>query len=74
MIITFCTLIPSGAQDFELIPYRVKDKWVYHDDKNGIYIKPKYNEVQQFKNGYLLITDSKGKKGYINTKGVEFFK
>ena len=50
-----------------------RGKWGYKDDIKGIYIKPKYQSVQQFNNGYALVVDKKGQKGYINEQGKEFF-
>ena len=38
-----------------------------------IKIEPVYDNVEPFKNGYALIL-KKGKRGYINEKGLEFFK
>lgn len=53
----------------------VKNKlYGWLDYTNKISILPKYKSLQAFKNGYAFVTTSKNKSGYINTKGVEFFK
>lgn len=54
--------------------YEVKKLQGYFNSDKSINIKPKYKKIYSFNNGYALVITKKGKRGYINEKGEEFFK
>lgn len=64
-----CTL-PVFAQepDMSLVPYRKGNLWGYADADKNIAIKPEYDEVNLFYEGYAVVKKG-GKYGYINKDG-----
>lgn len=68
LVIAFFVLISSKAQDFELIPYRVKDKWGFSDSLKNIRISPQYDDVTPFNLGYAAFK-SNGKWGFLDISG-----
>lgn len=64
--------------------FNYTDYFKYSNDSKGknvglinidqtIKIKPIYDDIEPFRNGYSLVV-KKGKQGYINANGLEFFK
>ncbi len=68
LILTSFCLYTASAQDFELVPYRLKDKWGFSDASQKIQIKPKFEDVIPFNYGYAAYKE-KGKWGFINLEG-----
>ncbi len=56
------------SQNFEMVPYRLKNKWGFADSTAKIVIKPKYEAVTPFNRSYAAVKE-KGKWGFINLKG-----
>jgi WG containing repeat len=66
-----CAGICARAQDntsYDLVPYRLGDKWGFADADKAIKIKPVYESVDWFHSD-LAVVKIKGKYGYINTAG-----
>ncbi len=51
-----------------LIPYRIGDKWGYSNEDGEIVIKPKFQEVGEFRDKITWVK-KRGKYGYIDKKG-----
>jgi uncharacterized protein YkvS len=62
---SFCS-----AQSFDLVPYRVKDKWGFADSTGKVKIKPQYQDVIPFNKGYAAYKKN-DKWGVIDVKGKE---
>lgn len=69
LLLLLCTSV-GWTQDFGLVPYRVKEKWGFADSLGTIKIKPKYEDVIPFNEGYAAYKKN-GKWGFINKKGKE---
>ncbi len=70
LIFTFFTLINSYGQDFELVPYRYKEKWGFADSTATVKIKPVYQEVIPFNRGYSAFKRD-NKWGFLDKTGKE---
>lgn len=73
ILIIFFTLFISlfiNAQDFELIPFRIKNNWGFSDSNKRIIIQPKYESVLPFNNGFSAFKKN-NKWGIINIKNIE---
>ena len=68
IVIITLSFSPISAQDFELIPYRVKSKWGFANSKEKIKIKPKFQDVIPFNQGFSAYKE-KGKWGFIDIQG-----
>ncbi|QCX38423.1 WG repeat-containing protein [Aureibaculum algae] len=61
------------AQDFELIPYRIENKWGFCDSTKKIIIEPKFQDVIPFNKGYAAVKEN-NKWGFIDLDGKETIK
>ncbi|NME67943.1 WG repeat-containing protein [Flammeovirga aprica] len=70
LISLFFILTNSYGQDFELVPYRFKNKWGFADSTATVKIKPVYQDVIPFNRG-LAAFKRDNKWGFIDLKGKE---
>ncbi|TPN86053.1 WG repeat-containing protein [Aquimarina algicola] len=70
IIILFTLTTQLFAQEFELIPYRIDNKWGFSDSNKKILIKPKFQDVIPFNKGYAAFKLN-NKWGFIDVKGRE---
>ncbi len=70
LILFLAFTIPVFAQDADmtLIPYRQGNLWGYANSYKSIIIKPEYEDVDLFYEGYAVVKKG-GKYGYINNAG-----
>lgn len=61
------------SQDFELVPYRIGNKWGFSDSLRNVKISAKYDDVIPFNRGYSAFKRNK-KWGFIDIKGNEILK
>lgn len=66
----FCFSAEGFAQtiDYSLVPYRSGDEWGFADVNRKVIIKPAYDNVAWFSEGYAAV-EKNGKWGYINKAG-----
>jgi hypothetical protein len=68
--LTLILLQSSTAQEFELVPYRIGDKWGFSDSLKEIKIQVKYDELIPFNCGYSIFKQN-NQSGIITKKGKE---
>jgi len=55
----------NAQSDDVYIPYRSDDKWGFSDTEKNIIVKPRFDEVIRFKNGFFFVNEN-GKSGLVD--------
>ncbi len=69
-LVFFFVLISFCVNSQNLVPYHKGDNWGFCTVEKKVIIKPSYERVESFKNGYALVVKN-NKLGMINEKGEE---